>query len=186
MTPMTSHVLYLLGSAAPPVLDVAPAIEDAHERGWQVCLGLTPTAAGWLAGRLPSLERLTGRPVRSAYKQPGAPDVWPAADAILVAPATFNTLNRWALGITSTFVAGVAAEAVGKDLAMVAVPCVNTAFVRHPQFDRSVRTLRAAGVDVLYGPGGFEPDAPGHGDPARFPWRAALDALPRVEPAAGP
>lgn len=31
-----------------PVLDVSRAVADAQEQGWDVCQGLTPTAADWL------------------------------------------------------------------------------------------------------------------------------------------
>ncbi len=44
-----TRTLYPFGPAAPPVLDVARAIEDARARGRDVCLGLTPTAAAPLA-----------------------------------------------------------------------------------------------------------------------------------------
>ncbi|MCX5339714.1 flavoprotein [Streptomyces atratus] len=169
--------LYLFGPAAPPVFEVAEVIENAQARGWDVCLGLTPTAARWLGEQLPELERLTGHPVRSEYKLPGEPDVWPPADAILLAPATFNTVNAWALGLTSSFVVGVVAEGIGKRIPTVAMPCVNAAYVQHPQFDRSVETLRGAGVTVLYGPGGFEPNQPGERRPEGFPWHLALDAV---------
>ena len=150
---MTSHVLYLFGSAAPPVFDIARVIEDAQRRGFDVCLGLTPTANRWLGDQLPALQELTGHPVRSEYKLPGEPDVWPKADVIVVAPATFNTVNAWALGITRDFVIGVVAEGVGKGIPMVAMPCVNAAYVQHRQFERSVAELRAMGVEVLYGGG---------------------------------
>lgn len=80
--------LYLFGSAAPPVFELAGVIEDAQERGWDVCLGLTPSAARWLEKELPELELLTGHPVRSEYKLPGQPDVWPKADVILLAPGS--------------------------------------------------------------------------------------------------
>lgn len=180
---MTSRVLYLFGSAAPPVLDVSEVVEEARSRGWDVCVGLTPTAAAWLDGQLPGLAAASGHPVRSAYKLPGEPDVWPDADAILVAPATVNTINHWALGLTSSFVVGVAAEAIGKRVPTAAMPCANAAYVRHPQFGRSLDTLRDAGVRVLYGPGGFEPNEPGERRPDGFPWAVALDA---VETMAGP
>jgi Flavoprotein len=173
---MTSRTLYLFGSAAPPVLDVARVIESAQAAGWDVCLGLTPTADAWLAERRSELERLTGHPVRSMYKRPGEPDVWPMADVILVAPATFNTINAWALGITSTFVVGVVAEGIGKGIPLVTMPCVNAAYVQHPAFERSVGELRLAGVRVLYGEGGFVPNRPGQGKPSTFPWQVALDA----------
>jgi len=171
-----SRTLYLFGSAAPPVFDVAGVIEFAQADGWDVCLGLTPTAARWLGESLDGLAVLTGHPVRSEYKLPGQPDVWPPADVIAVAPATFNTVNAWALGVTDKFVVGVAAEAIGKRIPLVAMPCVNAAYVQHPQFERSVETLRRTGVNVLYGEGGFMPNPPGSGKPAGYPWRVVLEA----------
>ncbi len=174
---MTRRTLYLFCSAAPPVFDVAQVIEEAQAEGWDVCLGLTPTAASWLDGSLTELAALTGHPVRSEYKRPGEPDVWPPADAILFAPATFNTLNAWSLGLTSNFVVGVVAEGIGKGIPLVVMPCVNAAYVQHPQFDQSVTVLRSAGVAVLYGEGGFVPNRPGERRPEGYPWRIALDAV---------
>ncbi|MFF8839567.1 flavoprotein [Streptomyces sp. NPDC015130] len=174
---MSTRTLYLFSSAAPPVFDIAHVIEDAQADGWDVCLGLTPAAARWLQDSLDGLAALTGRPVRWDYKLPGEPDVWPKADAILVAPATFNTVNAWALGLTDKFVVGVVAEGIGKRIPMAVMPCVNAAYVQHPQFERSMDTLRGAGVTVLYGEGGFVPNQPGQGNPAAYPWRLALDAV---------
>ncbi|RII06981.1 hypothetical protein DSC45_34705 [Streptomyces sp. YIM 130001] len=165
--------LYLFASAAPPVFDIARVIEDAQARGVDVCLGLTPTAAEWLADSLDDLADLTGHPVRSRYKQPGSPDVWPPADVIAFAPLTFNSANSWALGLTSSFVVGVVAEGVGKGIPMVAMPCVNAAYARHVQWERSLAELRGMGVRVLYGDGGFQPNSPGEKRP--FPWTVLLD-----------
>lgn len=172
--------LYLFGSAAPPVLEIAGVIENAQVRGWDVCLGLTPTAARWLDDQLPELERLTGHPVRSEYKLPTEPDVWPKADIILLAPTTFNTVNEWSLGLTSKFVVGVVAEAIGKEIPTVAMPCVNSAYAQHPQFHWSVDALRSMGVTVLYGEGGFVPNQPGERRPEGYPWHLALDAIETI------
>ncbi|MFK0217398.1 flavoprotein [Streptomyces vinaceus] len=180
---MTKRTLYLFGSAAPPVFDAAQVIQDAQARGWDVCLGLTPTGAEWLADDIDGLAALTGHPVRSRYKRPGAPDVWPKADAILVAPATFNTVNAWALGLTDRFVVGVVAEGIGKRIPTAVMPCVNAAYVQHKAFDRSVQDLREMGVRVLYGEGGFMPNAPGEKKP--YPWGLALDAMDSMVPAPG-
>ncbi|MGP3952285.1 flavoprotein [Streptomyces sp. 7N604] len=171
-----NRVLYLLGSAAPPVLNIGNVIERAHAAGWDVCLGLTPTAARWLDDQLPALEDLTGHPVRSQYKLPQEPDVWPPADVAVVAPATFNTINQWALGITEKFIVGFLAEGIGKGIPMVTMPCVNAAYVQHTQFETSIATLRAMGVHVLYGEGGFVPNEPGKGRPEAYPWHLVWDA----------
>jgi phosphopantothenoylcysteine synthetase/decarboxylase len=182
---MTS-TLYLFGSAAPPVFDIANVIRHLQTRGFDVCLGLTPTANRWLGDQLPALAELTGHPVRSEYKFPGEPDVWPKADVILVAPATFNTVNAWALGITREFVVGVVAEGIGKGIPIAVMPCVNAAYVQHCQFERSVAELRAMDVEVLYGEGGFVPNQPGQGKPKEYPWGVALDAVERIAGSGSP
>ncbi|RPK71474.1 bifunctional phosphopantothenoylcysteine decarboxylase/phosphopantothenate synthase [Streptomyces sp. ADI97-07] len=143
-----------------------------------MCLGLTPSAAKWLEADLPALEELTGHPVRLNYKLPGQPDAWPPADVILFAPATFNSVNHWALGLTDRFVVGVVAEAIGKEIPTVAMPCVNAAYAQHPQFHWSVDALRSMGIEVLYGEGGFVPNQPGEKLP--FPWQLALDAVDAI------
>jgi hypothetical protein len=177
---MADRVLYLLGCAAPPVLDARRVIGEAQGRGWDVVLGLTPTAAEWLGEEMAGLEELTGHPVKTRYRRPGQPDVLPPADVVLLAPATLNSLNCLALGITTSWVIGYAAEAIGKGIPLLVMPCTNTALTAHPQFGRSVETLRGAGVRVLLGEGGFVPNAPGQGNPKVYPWGAALDALPAV------
>ncbi|WP_181764506.1 flavoprotein [Streptomyces albidus (ex Kaewkla and Franco 2022)] len=173
---MTSRVLYLFGCAAPPVLDLAGAVQRARSDGWSVCVGLTPTAAGWLEDQLPTLEEQTGNPVRSAPRSPEDREVWPHADAAIVAPATLNTVNSSALGLTPNFVTGYVAEAIGMGWPLAMMPYVNSAYATHPQFGRSVETLRSAGVRVLYGEGGFRPSPPGEGDRTAYPWHLALDA----------
>ncbi|MEU1282182.1 flavoprotein [Streptomyces sp. NPDC005805] len=172
-----TRTLYLFCSAAPPVFDVAGVIEHAQARGWDVCLGLTPSAARWVESSIDGLAALTGRPVRAWYKQPGEPDVWPDPDVVLFAPVTFNSLNAWALGLTSSFVVGVAAEAIGNGTPAVALPCVNGGLARHPQFARSLETLRAAGVTVLHGADGVGGLPAGEVPGEPFPWGRALDAV---------
>ncbi|MFD7579129.1 flavoprotein [Kitasatospora sp. NPDC059817] len=172
----TRPVLYLFGSAAPPVLNMAQVVRHAQFRGWEVALGLTPTAASWLQDELPKLNRLTGHPVKSTYRRPGEPDVLPPADAVLFAPATMNSINSLALGLTTSWVIGFAAEAIGKGIPLSVMPCTNTALTGHPQFPRSVATLRDSGVRVLLGEGGFVPNDPGRGRPEAYPWEAALGA----------
>ena len=174
---MNERVLYLVCCAAPPVLRVETLIDLAQGAGWDTCLILSPAAAGWREKDLFSLSQRTGHPVRSRYKLPREPDVLPPADAMLVAPATSNTINKWALGISDTLALGLITEAIGRRLPLAALPCCNAAQARHPAFGGSVAVLRSAGVRVLLGDGGFQPQEPGRGGGAEFPWQAGLDAL---------
>ncbi|WP_327676230.1 flavoprotein [Kitasatospora sp. NBC_00458] len=180
----TPRTLYLVACAAPPARQLKTPVREALRIGWQVCVILTPTAHRWALADLgapsglPLLERMTGYPVRWEYGLPGAPDVLPPPDALLVAPLTCNTLNKWAAGIGDTLALGLITEALGLEIPIVALPHFNAAQAAHPAVPRSVRTLREAGVTLLLGEGGFTPRPPGGSHLHAFPWQAALDALP--------
>ena len=114
------QVLYIVACAAPPAMDVGVLIDLAQQDGWDVCLIATPRAFQWLD--VPGLAGRTGHPVRHDYKLPGEPDLLPEPDAIIVAPATFNTINKWAAGIADTLALGLLCEATGKGLPVVVLP----------------------------------------------------------------
>ncbi len=94
-----THVLYLFGAAARPVAEFPRVVRRAQADGWDVCVGLTPTAADWLADATAGLEGLTGHPVRSRYKRPGEADASPRADAILFASITMKQDQRLGVGV---------------------------------------------------------------------------------------
>ncbi len=123
----------------------------------------------------------TGSPVKSEYSKPGAPRS-PIPDAIVVAPATFNTINKWAQGISDTYALGVLAEITGLDTPIVVLPFVNSALASRAPFRRSVECLRGEGVRILLGPGGFEPHPPrtGGSRTSTYPWHLALDEVGRL------
>lgn len=174
---MTSGVLYVVCCAAPPALSSEGLIVRAQARGWDVCLICTPTAARWLQADLPGLANLTRHPVRSQYKLPEEPDLLPPADAMLVAPATANTLSKWALGISDTLALGLITEAVGLHLPLVAVPSFSDGQAAHPALGRSIEFLKSAGVSVLprqSAPAGGVADTAGWDTTG---WDAALDEL---------
>ncbi|UUU23554.1 flavoprotein [Streptomyces sp. DSM 40750] len=179
---MNQRTLYLVACAAPPARRISVGIRAAQDAGWDVCLILTPAAYRWAVedaeGEIDELRKLTGHPVRHSYKLPSQPDALPPPDAILVAPATFNTLNKWAAGTADTLALGLIAEAIGLRLPIVALPSINTAQAKHPAFERSIATLREAGVTVLLGEGGYIPRPPGQGRPHEYPWDRAVAALP--------
>ena len=151
-------------------------VESLQAGGWDVCLGLTPTAASWVQESLSGLATLTGHPVRSRYERPGEVDAWPGADAILFAPATFNSLNSWALGLTSSYVTGVAAEAIGRRIPVLAMPRE-----RRPRAAPPVRAVhRGAALRRRDGAPRRRRRAPrtsAASGPQGYPWRLALDAV---------
>jgi len=107
--------------------------------------------------------------------------VLPPASAFAAAPATFNTINKWAAGISDTLALGLLNEAVGLGLPIVTVPWPNVALARHPAFGRSISTLRGCGVTVIFDPGHLPDDeVPGQ---AVFPWGDLRAELARMRAA---
>jgi hypothetical protein len=171
-------MLYLVACAAPPVLHVRAPLALAQQLGYDTCLVLTPTADRWLADQRDELAELTGHPVRSTYKLPADPDVLPPPDLFVVAPATFNTINKWAAGISGTLALGLLTEAVGRGEQRITVlPYLNAWQAGHSAFPASVERLRAMGVVVQLGDGLFTPHVPKSGlnRPTEFPWHLAFD-----------
>ena len=173
MTPDGS-VLAVVVCGAGPAAAIGTLIGLARDRGWVVQMIATPAALEFFDG--PAIETLTGYPVRSQYAKPGAPRSL-IPDAVLVAPATYNTINKWALGISDTYALGVLAETTGLGVPTIVLPFVNSALARRAPFRRSVESLRAEGVRILLGPGGFEPHAPRTGGDLidSYPWHLGLD-----------
>jgi phosphopantothenoylcysteine synthetase/decarboxylase len=169
-----ARVLSVIVCGAGPAAAVGTLIGQAQERGWTVQVIATPAALGFFDQA--AVENQTGSPVRSQYSKPGAPRSQ-VPDAIIVAPATYNTINKWALGISDTYALGVLAETTGLDVPIMVLPFVNSALASRPPFQRSVEALRAEGVHILLGPGGFEPHPPRTGGDRipSYPWHLALD-----------
>lgn len=171
------RVLYTVACGGRPAGDLPPFVQYAQDQGWDVCVIATPSAMKFLdPGRLASL---TGHPVRFDYKHPDEPDVLPPPDAVVVAPATFNTVNKLAAGISDTLALGLLNEAVGTGLPVIAVPFPNQMLARHPAFVTSIAALRSWGVRVVFDPGRHPLPVPNQGLSGNtlFPWTALREEL---------
>lgn len=165
-------VLYLIICAAPPAQRMHHFIPVLQAAGWDVCVIATPQATRWL--QISDLEALTGHSVRTDYKLPGEADPLPKAHALLVMPATFNTINKWAQGIGDTLVSSLLCECLGRGTPpIVAVPCLKMDLVRHPAFSKSIATLRECGVSILHEPERYP-------SPEMVPWEDVMDVLQTI------
>lgn len=137
-------VLALVACAAPPVLRIGELINLLQMDGWTVCLTATPTAATWIDRE--ALARQTGCPVRVEWRKPGEPEPHPPADVVAVVPATFNVINKWALGINDTLALGILNESLGAGIPVYAFPHVKAQLAAHPSYNQHLQLLGDAGV----------------------------------------
>jgi phosphopantothenoylcysteine synthetase/decarboxylase len=170
-------VLYAIVCGAPPACDVGKLVDLAQAAGWDVCVIASPDGRRFID--VDTLTAKTGHTVRSAYKEPDAADELPPADAMIVAPATCNTIAKWAAGISDTLPLGLVVEAVGKGLPVVAMPFSNRAQLSFPAVTDALDKLAQWGVRVLVGDGVYQPHEPGTGNAFihLFPWHLALAAV---------
>lgn len=64
--------------------------------------------------------------VRSSLRDP---------DAVIVAPATDNTVTKWALGLADSYVLTRLAEQSGRGVPIAVGPHINVAFAKHPSYE---------------------------------------------------
>ncbi|MEU5978692.1 flavoprotein [Streptomyces sp. NPDC047315] len=170
--------LYIVVCASGIAGDVGKLITAAQEANWDVGVVATPQGLGFIDTG--AVEAQTGYPIRSAWRRPGDPRPLPPADAIAVAPATFNTINKWAGGISDTLALGILCEAYGMGIPIAALPYLNAAQAAHPAYARSLDMLREMGVLI----GSYEPHRPKAGGGAdRYRWEEALELLTPELPA---
>jgi phosphopantothenoylcysteine synthetase/decarboxylase len=72
-----------------------------------------------------------------------------AAGVTVVAPATFNTLNKMSQGLADNLPLSLAAEALGAGWPVIVAPSMNPALANHPQLAKSLATLRAWSVTIV-------------------------------------
>ncbi|MCM1967985.1 flavoprotein [Streptomyces sp. G1] len=170
--PQRKPFLYVVVCAAGIAGDVGKLIDAAQGRGWDVGVIATPEGLAFLDTS--GIEVRTGYPIRSAWRTPGEARSFPPADAIAVAPATFNTVNKWAAGFADNLALGILCEASGMGIPTAVLPYVNTALAGHRAYGRSLAELGAMGVLI----GSYEPHRPKSGGGAdRFRWEEAVDLL---------
>jgi hypothetical protein len=165
--------LYVVVCAAGIAADVSKLITAAQKRDWAVGVIATPVAMGGFFDTV-AVEAQTGRPIRSAWRTPGDPRPFPPPDAVVVAPATFNTINKWAAGTADTLALGTLCEAYGLGVPTVVLPCVGEALAAHPAYRASLARLR--GMGVRFGEP-YSGEAQEGGGRPEFGWERALDLL---------
>lgn len=171
MQAVSSPVLYLVVCAAPAAAHADEFVALAQDAGWDVRVVATP-----LGTRFANVERLsdlTCDRVRSEFRMPGDEPGLPPADAVVVAPATFNTINKWTAGIADTFAVSLLCELTGFGVPILVVPLLKAELARHMAFARSLEALESMGVHVL-----FDPLAPP--DTRMPPWPRILDEVHTV------
>src|SRR5690349_2506442 len=110
-------VLYMVICAAPSARSVQDFILLACKAYWDVYTFATPQATTFVDTA--RITEITGHPVQSEYELLEELDTLPEADAIVVAPATFATINQWVLGTGESLAVSVLFEGSSRGIPTV-------------------------------------------------------------------
>lgn len=137
---------YLIVSGAATARRIPELIGLVAPRVPPLLTVLTPNAAQIVAPR--ELALVPGhRIVESYFDDAILPR--PARGALLVAPCSFNTLNKLAAGIADNLALSIASEAIGRGTPVLAALSLNDPLWAHPAAQASAARLRSWGVTVL-------------------------------------
>jgi len=142
-------VLAVTGSIA--AVETVKLAHALRRRGAEVQAVMTAAAAGivhpdaltYATGRL-AITRITGLVEHVLYCGEGG-----AADLLLVAPCTANTIGKMASGIDDTPVTTFVTTALGRGMPVVIAPAMHESMYRHPAVAENLRRLRSWGIDVV-------------------------------------
>src|SRR5688500_936304 len=112
-----SSPLTLIACGAPLATRTPELLVAVMAAGWEPSVIGTPAAAAWLDSD--AVAALTGEPVQYDFRAPNQAKRTGDPAAVLVCPATFNTINKAAAGINDTYALGVLCEALGTGIPTV-------------------------------------------------------------------
>jgi phosphopantothenoylcysteine synthetase/decarboxylase len=148
------NVAYLIVTGTTTAPLAADLVRGLVSRFPLVITLATPNAARVIALR--DLSVIPGNRVVESYFDtailPRPPD-----GLVLVAPCSFNSLNKLAQGIADNLALSLTAEAIGRGTPVIVALSVNPPLFAHPRTASSIATLRSWGVSVL------EPEDKGEG-----------------------
>ncbi|GER88414.1 flavoprotein [Dictyobacter vulcani] len=134
----------------------------AQKDRWDVWIVATPKACDFIDE--PVLHALTDHPI--TVTEPALP--LPTFDAVVVVPATFNSLKKWAQGILDTYALVLLHTWMRQpQLPILVFPRASSELAQEPAFAPSLAWLQQQGIHVYYDPDLIPPTTISPGPPFR-------------------
>ncbi|MGG2016786.1 flavoprotein [Bacillus sp. S10(2024)] len=123
-------------------------IERLTELGAEVYVIITEDAKQFVS--ISRLEEISNHTVRDSFKKGPKETSLPLEDLIIVAPATYNTVNKIAHGIADNLATSLVATAIGRGTPIYIAPNMNINLWSSPITQNSVKKLTNIGVNIVY------------------------------------
>ncbi len=143
---MEFKTIYLVVSGASSARCVPDLLQAFGQFDLPIYTLLTNSARGIISSY--NLADQQGHTLVESYFDPALID-GREPGVTVVAPATFNTLNKIRHGIADTLPHTLIAEAIGAGWPVIVAPAMNPYLANHPQLAQSLKTLQQWGINVL-------------------------------------
>jgi phosphopantothenoylcysteine synthetase/decarboxylase len=140
------ELAYLVVTGAATASRAPELVHGLLDRVPRVVTLLTPNAQRVVAAR--ELAVIDGNRVVESYFD-AAILPRPPYGLVLVAPCTFDSLNKLAAGIADNLALSVVAEAIGRRTPVLVAPSLNQALLDHPRTGLSLAALADWGVHIV-------------------------------------
>ncbi|MBX3014037.1 MAG: flavoprotein [Caldilineaceae bacterium] len=137
--------VFLFVTGAGSCVQTPRLIQALVAQGYTVYSVLTPNVAQVTAPAL--LMDVPGNHWIHTYQQP--PLARYPFGTLLVAPCTFNTLNKIALGLADNLATAMIADGLGAGNRVVIAPSMNRGLWAHPQTQASLTQLQSWGCTIV-------------------------------------
>lgn len=141
----TDLALFLFVTGAGSCIQTPALIQAFVAQGFTVYSVLTPNVAQVTAPA--PLMDVPGNHWLHAYRQRPL-DVYPFG-ILLVAPCTFNTFNKIALGLADNLATAMIADGLGAGCPVMIAPAMNRGLWAHPQTKASLARLQSWGCTIV-------------------------------------
>ena len=137
--------IYVLLSGARKVFQMPYLLKEITSEGAN-----TYTLMTQMGNRLANLSDFNfyGNAIALDYSPEG--EKLPLEDLFVIAPCTFNTLNKIANGIADTYPLTLAATAIGAGRKVILAPAMNNDLWNHPVTQNSINKIKSWGGQIIW------------------------------------
>ena len=151
MKPLENKRIVLAVTGSIAAVDTVRLAHELRRRGAQVipvmseaaCGIISPEALTYACGTH-CCTKITGLVEHVLWCGEGG-----AADLLLIAPSTANTISKIASGIDDTTVTTFATTAIGRGMPVVLAPAMHESMYRHPAVKKNLATLESFGIVIV-------------------------------------
>ena len=147
METLKGKTIYVIGTGARKIVQLPRAIREFAEAGANVYTVMSNMGREICDSNFIDFE-IAGNSMVTGYSREG--EKLPLEDLVLVAPCTFNTLNKISAGIADTYPTTVIASSISNKRKVVIAPAMNSTMWEHPQTQESIKRIQSWGCKIVY------------------------------------